>query len=127
MTGSLQRLTQFSQGAIPQLRVSSALNPCLWLAGSVTLPAVGGAVYVGSGVVQIAMVLIAATPVALFAVAYLYFMVKDPNKLRSEDYELRKTALDMIQEKGGQLSPSDATSVEAIANPDPESRSGRAD
>ena len=49
------------------------------------------------------------------AFGFLYFTIRDPNKLRSEQYELRKTALSMIEEKGDSI-PIDVTSVEAIAN-----------
>jgi hypothetical protein len=39
-----------------------------------------------------------------------------PEKLQSEDYQLRKQALELIQEKGVRF-PIEAASVEAIANP----------
>ena len=54
-------------------------------------------------------------PVVLFVVAYVYFMLNSPDKLRSEEYELRKLALELIEEKGG-LIPLSESSVEAIAN-----------
>ena len=51
----------------------------------------------------------------LSACGFIYFAISDPDKLRSEQYELRKTALSMIEEKGDSI-PIEATSVEAIAN-----------
>ena len=49
------------------------------------------------------------------AAGFGYFALIDPDKLRSETYELRKAALSMIEEKGGKI-PLEATSVEAISN-----------
>ena len=49
------------------------------------------------------------------ACGFIFFAISDPDKLRSEQYELRKTALSMIEEKGDSI-PIEATSVEAIAN-----------
>ena len=110
----LSRLTHLAEHAVTQLRVSSALDPCLWLAAIAMPFGIAGAV-ASRGLVQIASIVLVFLPVTLFVFAYIYFMVKDPDKLRSENYELRKTALGIIQEKGAQFPISD-TSVEAIAN-----------
>lgn len=109
-----ERLTHLAEHAIGRLKVSSALNSCLWLSG-ITIPfGFAGAVF-STGIVQFAALLMAFIPVVLFVVAYVYFMLNSPDKLRSEEYELRKLALELIEEKGG-LIPLSESSVEAIAN-----------
>jgi hypothetical protein len=115
MTAIFERLTSLAEEAIGRLRVSSALNPCLWLC-AIAVPFGLVCAYFSTGALQVAGLALTFAPVVLFAIAFLYFMVKDPDKLRSEDYELRKMALEIIEEKGGRL-PLSATSVDAIANP----------
>ena len=50
-------------------------------------------------------------------IGFFLFAFRDPSKLRSEDYELQNTALNMIEEKGGSIRV-EAASVEATANID---------
>ncbi len=58
-------------------------------------------------------------PLALFAAAYLYFMFRDPDRLHSEEFQLRRVALSLVERKGVgvELNPVDLTS---ISNPYPE-------
>ena len=65
----------------------------------------------------IAVTVLMFVPVTVCCIAFLYFVFKDPSKLRSEDYEIRKQALELIEEKGVKNARMSA-SVEAIANPD---------
>ena len=113
----LARLTHLAEHAVARLRVNSALDSCLWLSVIAIPCGILGAVAAESGLVQIASLVLAFLPVVLFVCAYTYFMISDPDKLRSENYELRKTALGIIQEKGDRFPISD-TSVEAISNSD---------
>jgi hypothetical protein len=110
-----ERFTQSAQEAVMKLRVRSALNPCLWLCGIVTLPSLAGAVYT-TGAIQIILALIAGAPVLIFGVGFLFFMTKDPDKLQSEEYQIQKMALELIEEKGGRI-PISPTSIVAITNP----------
>jgi hypothetical protein len=110
---------QFSQLALRsagRLRVRSALNPCLLML-SLCIPA---GLYLASesksALLQIAGIGLIFVAVIIFAVGFFYFMVKNPDKLRSEDYEIRMHALTMIERKGDPI-PIALTSVEAIANP----------
>jgi hypothetical protein len=111
----LDTLTQFSERALTKLKVKSALNPCLWLCG-ISLPFGIYLLIWGQGLAQTVGAWLTLVPVAIFAVAFLYLIVKDPDKLRSEEYELRKLALGLIEQKGGAM-PLTAVSIEVIANP----------
>ena len=111
----LSRMTHLTEHALARLKVDSALNPCLWFA-AIAFPFGAVVMVMTTGWVQIAgLMIFVLLPVVLFAIGFLYFMVKSPDKLRSEQYELRRFALELIEEKGGQIAVSEA-SVEAIAN-----------
>ncbi len=82
-----ERLMRLSNDATARLQVRSALNPLLWLCAIVT-PAslVTGGLAAGS--VQVVLLVIGAVPVLCACVAYAYLVVRDPNRLHSEDYQL---------------------------------------
>lgn len=69
----------------------------------------------GPMLVQIAGVILMLPGPGLFVFAYGYCLLKKPDMLRSEQHDLRRMALGMIEQKGGEL-PISSTSVEAIAN-----------
>lgn len=55
-------------------------------------------------------------PVAVAAGAYIFLMIFDRDRLHSEDFQLRKHGLELIEEKGD-LQAVDASTIEAITNP----------
>jgi len=114
MVDIFERLTSLASHAIGKMKVSSALNPVLWL-GAISIPLGFGSAMLGTGIVQLAGLVLAFTPVVLFSIGFLFFMVKSPEKLRSEEYELRKMALELVEEKGGRIAIAQA-SLEAISN-----------
>ncbi|HEY8335306.1 MAG TPA: hypothetical protein VIQ05_16050 [Tardiphaga sp.] len=76
------------QWALEKVRTNSAVNPLLWLAALVLPTTLTGAYFLSdyrSLFVAIFLFVIAA-PVG----AYFYWMIKDPNRLQSEDYQLEK-------------------------------------
>ena len=97
------------------LTVRSALNPVLWLCGIVTVPAVLIASVVPSSPWW--LVALACTPVALAAIGFLFLLIFDRDRLQSENYQIRKQTLELIEQKGD-LEPIDASTIEVIANPD---------
>jgi hypothetical protein len=60
---------------------------------------------------------LATVPVAVALLAYVYFMFTQPDRLQSEGYQLRKQALELIEEKGS-LAIIEATTIEIISNPE---------
>jgi len=42
-------------------------------------------------------------PIALFCFAYIYFMITDPDRLHSEEFQLKSRSLSAVQSKGGAL------------------------
>ena len=49
------------------------------------------------------------------ALGFIYFSIIDPKQLRSEEHDLRKTALGIVEEQGNPI-PINPTTVEAIAD-----------
>jgi hypothetical protein len=99
------------------LRVRSVLNPVLWLCAIVTLPcAVMAYLFRDLPVLSDLLMVLAALPVFVAVAGYVYFAIRDPKRLQSEEYQLREQTLDLIKSKGADVAllPS---SLEAIANP----------
>ncbi|PYV09013.1 MAG: hypothetical protein DMG23_12130 [Acidobacteria bacterium] len=96
-----------------RLTVRSALNPILWLCGIITLPALALMPFVGPARTLFAW--LAAAPVAVAIFGFLFLLFFDRDKLQSEDYQIRKRSLELIEQKGEKAIP--AADVEVIADP----------
>ena len=84
-----------------RLRVKSALNPVLWLCAVVTVPVAGLATYVKEPTwLIVCLVVLAFIPLTLVGIGFVVLLLRDPDKLQSEDYQIRKQTLEMIGEKG---------------------------
>lgn len=81
----------------------SAVQPILWSFVLLCFPCFFLATNTTYRILQISLVIIGAVPVLLFTVAYLYFMIKDPERLHSEEYQLRRRVLDILVTKGGKI------------------------
>lgn len=115
--GLFEHLISTAQSAAANLRIKSALNPMLWLCGIISLPCFIGS-YLFRGTEPLASVLmwVGVAPVGATILGFFYFMIAAPDKLQSEEYQLRHETLELIKEKGSsvEVSPS---SLDAIANP----------
>ena len=103
-------------GAAEKLRVKSALNPALWLCAIVSIPTILAALAL-SDKPPIWLIVLAFIPVILATFGYVFLLFVDRDKLQSEDYQLRKQSLELIQEKGQEF-PVRAASIDMISNPD---------
>lgn len=97
-----------------RLRVRSALNPMLWLCGIVTVPLMIASLSISHPPSWLPWV--AVSPVGATILGFFFLLLFDRDKLQSEDYQLRKRSLELIQNKG-QPFPIEAPSLEAITNP----------
>lgn len=50
---------------------------------------------------QRGLFLVGLVPIALFVFSYIYFMFKDPDRLHSEDFQLKRRSLSIVESKGG--------------------------
>ena len=104
-----------------KLRVKSALNPALWLCGIVLIPGIWMASQRDK--VPTWLIVLIFLAISVPAIGYFVLLVVDRDKLQSEDYQIRKQSLELIQEKGEPV-PVDAKSIEAIALPKLDDRNG---
>ena len=108
----LPKLNHLWQSAVARIRLGSALEPSLWLTFIVLLFSTIGAIF-ARGVAQIFLLGLAIIPLTLFAVGFIYLLIKDPDKLRSQVAEFSKQLLSRIQEKGGiELEEKEVTFIE---------------
>jgi hypothetical protein len=98
-----------------RLTVRSALNPILWLCLIITVPSLVIA-RVGEETPSW-IIAIACCPVAAAILGFLFLLLFDRDKLQSEDYQIRKRSLELIEQKGDARAVL-ASSFEAIANPE---------
>lgn len=98
-----------------RLRVRSALNPVLWLCAIITAPSI--IVFSLKPNTTAWLLVFAFIPEATAILGFFFLLIVDRDKLQSEEYQIRKLQLEMIEEKGGPAI--EATAVEVIPNPEP--------
>ena len=81
-----------------RLRVQSALNPALWLCGIISVPSLMVAGYSANPPPWIIWLVIG--PVLVASAGFIFLLLVDRDKLQSEDYQLRKKSLELIEQKG---------------------------
>ena len=81
-----------------KLKVRSALNPILWLCGLISVPAVLVAPYVNPTPTWLIVLIFA--PVTTAIVGFLFLLFVDRDKLQSENYQIQKQSLELIEQKG---------------------------
>jgi len=114
---ALEKLRASGRSAAMQLRVRSALNPMLWLCAIVSLPCFLMSYYFRDyPALSIPLEIFGGIPVVFTVVGFVYFMIKSPEKLQSEDYQIKHETLELIREKGSDIAllPS---SLDSISNP----------
>lgn len=98
-----------------RLKVKSALNPILWLCAIVTAPGLGYLIFSDKEISIILQIFI-FSPVIAAILGFLFLLLFDRDKLQSEDYQIRKRTLELVQEKGDSF-PVIARTLEAVTNP----------
>ena len=111
------RISEVTGSATRRLRVRSALNPILWLCAIAAPVCFAGAyVFRSMPAVCVALVCIGCLPIVVACVAFIGFAVFKPEKLQSEEYQIKHESLQLIQQKAGRLAMA-PTSLAAIAKP----------
>ncbi len=81
-----------------RLRVKSALNPILWLCGIVSVPTIVSVSFAAEKPSW--LIAVAAAPVFVAVGGFIFLLIFDRDKLQSEDYQIRKRSLELIEQKG---------------------------
>jgi hypothetical protein len=79
----------------------TVVQPLLWLCGTISLGCFVISVLVKDIWLQRGLFLVGLVPIALFVFSYIYFMFKDPDRLHSEDFQLKRRSLSIVESKGG--------------------------
>jgi hypothetical protein len=108
--------SRMAQLAVGRLTVRSALNPLLWLVAIIAVPCVLTAAIAADPIMKWAVFSLGAVVVLVVLGIGLMFAIRCPDKLQSEDYQLRQQSLQMLQGAAG-TEVIDAEAVVAIANP----------
>ena len=105
-------LTRVSEAG-GKLKVSSALNPVLWLCGITTGSGLTAMKYISPCPPWMPYLIFAPVFAAIFG--FLFLLFKDRDKLQSEEYQIRKMEIEMAEEKGG--IPIPLANLSTIENP----------
>ena len=93
----------FQTGSLAQkVHVRSAVNPALWACAVISIPLFFFASRT-SGWLSIAYFFVAFLLVGVFIFSYLYFLFKNPEYLRSEEYQLRMSSMRLLGDKDNPL------------------------
>ena len=100
-----------------KLTVRSALNPILWLCAIVTIPSLCALPFISNP--PIWLVLLICSPVGAAIWGFIFLLFFDRDKLQSEDYQIRKQSLELMQQKGDKEPQIiNVAEVETITNPE---------
>ena len=102
------------------VRVRSVVNPLLWLVG-LTMPfSVLAAVLVDGQLLKLIFLGFSGISIVSTLIAYFIFMFRDPDRLQSEEYQLRQRELRMIYRHGRRPDIFDETNQAVrVEAPDP--------
>lgn len=111
-------LGQYSRELAKRI-VRSAMTPALWLCCFGVACWIAAYLFSFRPVLEplcIPLAIAGMAPLALACWAYVYFALKKPDKLQSEEYQLRQMALTIIK-KSAPLQVVDPASVARVVNP----------
>jgi len=95
-----EEVVKIGLSRIDTIRVTTAVNPLLWLTG-ITLPlCLGAAIFVPDRGFRFALVAVPAVAIVAVIVAYFLLLFRDPDRLQSEEYQIRQSELKMLYRKG---------------------------
>lgn len=102
-----------------KLSVKSALNPILWLCAIISIPSLVAIPFVDEAPTWLVLLII--SPVFAAILGFFYLLLFDRDKLQSEEYQLKKRSMELIQEKGDdkpKLVDTEEVDMEIMSNPE---------
>jgi len=78
----------------------TAVNPALWIVGLISPLTLLFALIAGDGAARTVFFAIAACPILFFFVVYIFWMIRDPDRLQSEEYRIKVQELKLRYRKG---------------------------
>jgi hypothetical protein len=86
---------------LERVRVRSAMNPIIWL--SVAVPIISwpaAFMFQNQFVFSCVLIAMGCLPIIVAVLAYMILLFRSPDRLQSEEYQLRQRALQMLYRKG---------------------------
>jgi len=99
-----------------QVAVKSAVNPSLWACVVISIPLFILATRT-NGWISVGFFIVALIPVGVFAFSYLYLLFKNPEYLRSEEYQLRMSSMRLLGDKDNPLHAEAEDIISVVNNP----------
>lgn len=99
-----------------QVSSKSAVNPSLWACLVVSVPLFWLSTRT-AGMLSVCFIVIGCLPIVAFLISYLYLLFKNPKYLRSEEYQLRAEAMDIIGDRDNPFHADAQDIVSVINNP----------
>lgn len=100
-----------------KLSVKSALNPMLWMCAIVSIPSL--LISLVKDKTPDWLIFLIIGPVVVTLLGFLYLLFFDRDKLQSEEYQLKKRSLELVQQKGDDqptLIDTESTDVNLVEN-----------
>ena len=99
----LRVLAVLIREGLASLKHRTAVQPLLWACAVVTVPCFWIATKT-DGWLRVLIASVGSIPVILLAIAYIFFMLKAPERLHSEEFQLKSRSLATVESKGGIVS-----------------------
>ena len=112
-----RHLFQIEQSVAERVRVRNIMNPTLWLCGiSTPVFLLAAHIFREDHPLRNLLVGVSIVPLALAVLIYLYWTRREPDRLQSEEYQLQRQEMQLLQQKTG-VAVIDPSTVPVIANP----------
>lgn len=99
---SLNDLIRHATSRAGVVRVSNVLNSLLWASATATpICFTTSYVFGGDPLLHYALAVLGCSPILLMLVAYIYFMLREPDRLQSEEFVLRQQEISTFERKAG--------------------------
>ena len=80
-----------------RLTVKSALNPILWLCALISVPTIAVNAWT---TLPLWISIVGCAPILMAMFGFMFLLFIDRDKLQSEDYQLKKRSLELVEQKG---------------------------
>ena len=116
MLDIFSRLTLRSQQSLGRYAVKSAMTPIFWICAVVSPSFIAGSYLTQGTFLSYLFGVVAVIPAIVACVGFVYFALKDPDRLQSEEHREATRAFDISESKGGKLKLT-ASDLVNIINP----------
>ena len=97
---TVQEIVRAGLSRVETIRTRTALNPLLWLLG-LSLPLLlGTAILIPDRIVQLSLIVLVGGSIFMTFLAYFVTLIREPERLQSEEFLLQQIELLSLERKG---------------------------